>query len=77
LRENDHAKKKDAWLRVRGVQQSLTESQAMEGSIRSRDAEGKVLLKADWAGSDARLARRAHAVLLRSANLSWERIRSY
>jgi putative transposase len=48
----------------------------MEGSIRLTQEERKVLLKAYRAGSDARIARRAHVVLLRASGWTWEQIRS-
>lgn len=48
----------------------------MEGSIRLTDEERKVLLKAYRSGCDARIARRAHVVLLRAADWTWEQIRS-
>jgi len=48
----------------------------MEGSIRLTDEERKVLLKAYREGSDARVARRAHVLLLRAADWTWEQIRS-
>jgi putative transposase len=47
----------------------------MDGSIRLTEKERKRLLRAYRAGSDARVARRAHVVLLRAADWSWEQIR--
>jgi transposase len=48
----------------------------MDGSIRLTKKERKTLLRAYRAGSDARVSRRAHVVLLRAADFSWEQIRS-
>jgi len=41
----------------------------MEGSIRPTEEERKVLLRAYRSGADARIARRAHIVLLRAAEI--------
>jgi len=47
----------------------------MDGSICLSDEERKVLLLAYRSGTDARIARRAHVVLLRDQGLSWQQIR--
>lgn len=47
----------------------------MEGSIRLTEEERKVLLRAYRSGSDARVARRAHVLLLRATGWTWGQIR--
>ncbi len=48
----------------------------MEGSICLTAKERKALLRAYRAGCDVRVARRAHVLLLRAADWTWEQIRS-
>jgi putative transposase len=48
----------------------------MDGSICLTNKERKALLTAYRAGSDVRVARRAHVLLLRAADWTWEQIRS-
>jgi transposase len=47
----------------------------MDGSLRLTDAERKTLLQMYRSGEDARVARRAHVVLLLAAGWTWARIR--
>jgi putative transposase len=48
----------------------------MDGSICLTDKERKALLRAYRAGADVRVARRAHVLLLRAVDWTWEQIRS-
>src|SRR5580658_3324695 len=48
----------------------------MDGSICLTDRERKALLSAYRAGSDVRVARRAHVLLLRATGWTWEQSRS-
>jgi putative transposase len=48
----------------------------MDGSICLTDKERKALLRAYRGGSDVRVSRRAHVLLLRAADWTWEQIRS-
>lgn len=48
----------------------------MDGSIRLTAQERKMLLQAYRSGTDSRISRRAHVVLLRAEGLTWEQIRA-
>ena len=48
----------------------------MDGSIRLTPEERKWLLQVYRSGSDSRIARRAHVVLLRAEGLTWQQIKA-
>lgn len=47
----------------------------MDGSIQLTAQERKMLLQAYRSGHDARVARRAHVVLLKAEGLTWQQIK--